>query len=98
MEVVSVEFPSRYQQTSWFLKDFPALLGFRATIFILTIDVKAKSATKAYSTDNRMISGAIFVGHDSLSWEIFIDQDMIWCLVRAAGKYMRINILEQWDR
>lgn len=99
MKIFCVNVASRDEQTSGFLQYFPFWFLFNSSVVFCAINVKTERGTQTQSADDWIIGCAIFVWHDALTWDVFVDENMIRSTVRAVREDVVLGVRHrEWKR
>lgn len=86
MEILCVEIRGCDQETPGLLEDAPDRLQVQSAVFLALVQVQAEGRTKTHGANDGVVGAAVLVWHDAGVWGVFVDQDMVWSLVRAVMK------------
>lgn len=99
MKIFRVDLASRDEQTSGFLQYFPFWFLFNSSVVFCAINVKTERGPQTQSADDWMISCTIFMWHDTLTWEVFVDENVIRSTVGAVRKDVILGVRRrEWKR
>lgn len=88
MQILRVEFPSRYQQAPRLLQNPPHRLGVYRAVLLALVEIEAETGPQAHGADHGMVGPSIFMRHDACVGWILIDEHMVGLFVWTASKNM----------
>lgn len=83
MQILCVKIAFSDKKTPRFLQNPVGGFRVKSTIVLALVDVKTQTRAEADGADNRMIRRAVLVWHDANARGVFINENVVWTLMRT---------------